>query len=59
MGPLKKQYKNPFKKTKLHVKLKPFSHSFIFSRIKEMLITRAPTPPPALMMIHLFDPLGK
>jgi hypothetical protein len=32
---------------------------FLFSReSKRWIITRAPTPPPALVMIHLFDSLG-
>jgi hypothetical protein len=35
-------------------------HTHLFSReSKRCLITRAPTPPPALVMIHLYDPSGK
>jgi hypothetical protein len=61
-GPAKK----PNRKT--HLKKQNFMfnirnklfYTHLFSReSKRCLITCAPTPPPALVMIHLFDPLGK
>jgi hypothetical protein len=40
--------------------LKRLFYTHLFSReSKRCLITCAPTPPPAFVMIHLFDPLGK